>query len=534
MKHTTRRLAALAAAPLLAGVLVAPQAAQAAPERTPQAHAAAQWLTDQLDGGIVSYETGFGVYPDPGLSIDALLSLASLGGYANDVQDIADGVAASVGDYTGLSTEGEAYSGAIAKAAVAAQTAGRDPRSFGGQDLIAQLEGLVQTSEGSEGRVKDKSQYGDYANLFSQAFAAQALDTAGSSQAGSVTQYLVGQQCPAGYFRLALASSTATCGADDANAPDTDATAQAVLSLSQQSDDTDVAAALDKAEGWLLGQQGTDGSFGGGTSTEASNTNSTAIAALALDRAGDSGAAAKAAAWIAGRQVTTTQGCGTDLVYDRGAVAYDDATFTAGRSAGITDDTFGKWFRSTAPAVAALGLYTAPAPAPATTLSVTRGTTGYVQASSTLDVTVSGLTAGEDVCVTSYFSPGAQANDEGVATLPFKVRSSTGTQTVVVTGSRAARTGQLVLKVLAAKRLTTNVRSARIKVGATQRYAIRGLAAGEKVTLTLDGRRIRTATARADGVLAGSFTSRGVGKHTLKAVGQFSNRYGSTSFTVTR
>ena len=64
--------------------------------------------------------------------------------------------------------------------------------------------------------------------------------------------------------------------------PDTDATAIAVLQLASQSGNGTVNTAIGKAKAWLVAQQESDGSWGGGASTEDPNANSTSPRALRL------------------------------------------------------------------------------------------------------------------------------------------------------------------------------------------------------------------------------------------------------------
>ncbi len=114
--------------------------------------------------------------------------------------------------------------------------------------------------------------------------------------------FLLKQQCASGAFRFGpIASKTAvdqSCQVGDT--PDTDATAIAVTQLRELPSTPAVTEAISEAEAWLRSQQRCDGAFGGGTSTEGSNANSTGLAAVAL---GAGPAARQAAVWLQARQI---------------------------------------------------------------------------------------------------------------------------------------------------------------------------------------------------------------------------------------
>ena len=192
------------------------------------------------------------------------------------------------------------------------------------------------------------STFGDIANTIGQSFAARGLTAAGSTKAAAVSSFLLKQQCPAGYFRLALGDSQC---ADNA-APDTDVTAFAVLNLQVRGQQPGVAAAVTKANAWLLATQAADGSFGGGGVTAAPNTNSTGLAAWALGESCHVAAANRAAAYVRGFQVPAGQT--GPLSAEVGAIAYDAAAKTLGQSQGITDATSDQWRRATSQAAPGL------------------------------------------------------------------------------------------------------------------------------------------------------------------------------------
>ena len=155
------------------------------------------------------------------------------------------------------------YAGATAKAAVLAQSQGKNPRSFGGVDLVTQLEGRVATAAPITGRIEDAydptDQFGgDFANVIGQAYAAQALALAGSAKAGAATAFLLQQQCAKGFFRQYFTTDKTRADQSCQGAPaaergaSTDATALAVLAL-QDVKGAKAKAAVKKAVAWLDG-----------------------------------------------------------------------------------------------------------------------------------------------------------------------------------------------------------------------------------------------------------------------------------------
>ena len=313
---------------------------------SPSATSAGSWLAGQLTSGLVQGTYG----ADYGLSIDVLFALQAADTQGAKQDAIVSAVRKNVKDYVGgptFDTPKARYAGASAKLLVAAQDAEKDPTAFGEivPDEKLDLVDLVEKSITDSGRVTDRdSNYGDFANLLGQAFALQGLAEAGSAKVTMVRDYLLGQQCGAGYFPLKF----------DACKSDTDVTALAIRAMSAAKADGvgGLDSALGKATAWLVKEQRRDGSFGGGESTPDSNANSTGIAANALAMRGETAAAEKAAAWIYNLQARASTG--GKLADERGAVAYDKSSFDNGAASGITDSTADQWRRATAQA--ALGL----------------------------------------------------------------------------------------------------------------------------------------------------------------------------------
>jgi len=397
-----------------------------APERaTAAAEGAAHWLSTELEDGLFVGEYG----PDYGLSIDAALGLVDVPGQDDVVQAVADAVSDAVDSYTTGVDFGspDTYAGSVAKVAVLAEASGGDPRDVDGTDVLARLEELVADKGAVAGRLADDVQDpkgSDYANAIGQTYAVRALSRAGSPEAAPAADYLLAQQCEAGWFRLYFAEPDAPQGCGDGprrlDQPDTDVTALAVLALLDVPGDA-ASAAVDAAVDWLVETQDPSGGFGGATGTEGLNANSTGLAGLALQRAGRTEEAALAAAWVADRQVTEPS-CGPNRL-PTGAVAYaTDAAAGALRDPVVRD----QWRRATSQAAPLLQLVGEPA--------------SQVEATASAEaVRIEGLGEGEQACLTG---PGGYAEElvgtgatlevplEGTEPAGLEIRTLTGTTPV--------------------------------------------------------------------------------------------------------
>jgi hypothetical protein len=311
-----------------------------------------RWLAKQLTDGLV-HNDQFD-FDDYGLSIDVGFALQELGQTKN-AKTVRKAIAKNIDSYTTGVDFGsnDIYASATAKAAAFAQGTGADPTDFGGVDLVARLSKRVANKAPIAGRIQDRGT-SDFANVIGQAYAVQALTTAGAKKAGKATSFLLAQQCKAGYFRLNFTedktAADQTCDGGKrktTSAPDTDATALAVLALLEDATPTKpVRKAVSRALAWLTKTQETNGSFGGGPSTETSNANSTGLAASALGATGACDKANKAAKWLSKLTVSGVSG-------ENGAIAYDKAARAAAKD-GISVEERDQFIRSTAQAAPAL------------------------------------------------------------------------------------------------------------------------------------------------------------------------------------
>lgn len=354
-----RRLVLLAtsAALVTSGALVAP--AQAA---TPRATTSSDWLVSQMNARDLvrtEYSTGggnFAGYADYGLTLDFFLAFDQLDVRAGKRAAILDAIEPRSEEYT--DAFGTTYAGALGKLLTAVEIAGIDPSTYSTGDLVQRLEGLVVTQGVEEGRAVDDPAASDTSNTFGQSFVATALAGAGSPLADEALDFLLKQQCEAGYYREKMDSIDGTCdqGTAAERKSSLDATATAAVALRALS----AAGPVEQREraresfrdaiAWLVTRQADSGTFLGGR-----NTNSTGLAASAFVAADRLNRAKLAARWIDDLRVTkrdirTTAYRAGDL----GAIAYDRTAFERGESRGITRGDRYVWRRSTAQAAPAL------------------------------------------------------------------------------------------------------------------------------------------------------------------------------------
>ncbi|MFD9910440.1 prenyltransferase/squalene oxidase repeat-containing protein [Streptomyces sp. NPDC059063] len=272
----------------------APEAAASAAPKSP-ANAAATWMASKLTDG--SNAKG-----DHGLTADIVMGLAATGTGGATQKKATDWLEANAGAYINKGTPGAVFAGGTAKLALVAAIEHRDPRNFGGHDLVKILTGRLQEN----GRFTDELP-GDGSNQFTQSLAVLALQRTGGLEAKAV-DFLAKSRCADGGYPLSFKTGS-ECKSH------TDSTGLAVQALLGAGRLDDAKRGLD----WLQKQQLPDGSFrDNGFGTPPGNSNSTALDVQALAAGGRVEAAAKGVAWLRSRQV----GCAAPEA-DRGAVGYD-------------------------------------------------------------------------------------------------------------------------------------------------------------------------------------------------------------------
>lgn len=310
-----------AAAVAFAPAASAAQPADGAAYLAAQLAASGDRLTTTFDGTA---------YDDLGLTIDAVLALTSSRTADTQASASTDYLADNLANYVGFAPD--TYAGATGKALTLASARGADPTDFGGVDLVARL----QATEASSGQYTDISQWGDYSNTIGQSFGLIGLTRAGVNPSTAAVDFLLSRQCEDGGFSL---DNAGACTSDP------DATSLAVQALDATGGQ---GTAIDRAAAYLESRQETSGGVGGGTSTEAANANSTALALVAFRVAGLDDAAGAASGFLDG----LTLGCDTPAV--AGAIAYDQAAKSALEAQGagaVADDQL---TRSTAQALIGL------------------------------------------------------------------------------------------------------------------------------------------------------------------------------------
>ena len=309
-------------APALSASSSAALAAPAAVEDT----AAAAFIARTLADGDDHYVYPNSTFLDGGNTIDAVIALSAVGTQQAQSDASVAYLEAHLGDYVGAF--GEVYAGPVAKALLAALVTGSDPTSFGGHDLVGDLQALETT----EGRFSDDSDYGDYSNTIGQSLAIIAISRAGEGLNAAAVQLLLDRQCADDGFRGDL-GGTGACESDsDATAFATQALLVAADTLVCGPDDetlpADVAAAAQRGLDRLEDVQGESGGFV--SEDGALNANTTGVAAQALTAGGRTAAADAAAAFIA-----TLQYDNTSPEALRGGIAFSADT----RSTTVPSDT---------------------------------------------------------------------------------------------------------------------------------------------------------------------------------------------------
>ncbi|MEU9336990.1 prenyltransferase/squalene oxidase repeat-containing protein [Streptomyces sp. NPDC048290] len=217
---------------------------------------------------------------DFGLTIDGAYALAATGLDNDALRGIVDfldergtdGEGRTIRDYMKIGTE-YASGGFIGKTALLAESVGRDPRDFAGQDLIGALETAVcaKASAAPDRSCAAKGNYTYATSVFSQSLGIMAQLRAGEEDAAAEPiAYLAGLQHDDSGAWPSLIPSTGDS--------DVDSTAMAAMALDLAGDN----AAVDKALRWIADQQQSSGGFKSSIGTSVNST-ALAIQGLSLD-----------------------------------------------------------------------------------------------------------------------------------------------------------------------------------------------------------------------------------------------------------
>lgn len=514
------------------------------------ARAATTWLSrDLVDGRLDGPMAGF---VDWGVTIDALLALTATGAPAAARTSVAEALATDgVAAYTKWGVA--QYD---AKALVAALAAGKDPRTFGGKDLVAATQAGVTTDGANPGQLRA-------AGMFGHALAVIGLAGVRENDAAAI-RAMLRQQCAAGWFRFAFAGDGRSCD-ETANAaeqhPDATAMGLSAMLAARRAGASGLDDAIDRARTWLVGQQRSNGAWTGDVYTPVENTNSTGLVVQALaDAGGADDAVARGSAWIRTAQVAAATAGGALLASEAGAIAYAKEPFDSAVASGtLLAGQRDQWRRASAQATLGLaqvsfsqlvGLAprdtepvtppTAPASLPTVTLAVAAPAAPVLRGR-TITVTVSRLAARESYAITiaGRRVRAGRADARGTVRTSVVVPAALteGRRTVTVVGSRANRAGSTSLQVVRAKDLPAKVAKKKLRRGKKQLLTVRGLAPRERITVTYRGKRVSPmrATANARGVAKVRFAvGHKVGKTKVVVRGAYASRKRTVAFRVVR
>ncbi|MFB7938751.1 prenyltransferase/squalene oxidase repeat-containing protein [Streptomyces sp. NPDC056049] len=248
------------------------------------------------------YYEGSPRFADYGLTIDGAYALAATGHDNTTLRNIVDfldkgGEDASgrgVHDWTKVGTK-YAGGGFIGKAAVLAESVGRDPRAFGGKDLIAALaRGVCPAATPAEPRkCAGKGNYTYATSVFSQSLGVIAQVRAGETAAAA---------SPVAYLKSLRDPSTGAWPSliGEPSDIEVDSTAMAAMAMDLLPD-AEAQAAVDRALVWLAGQQLPDGGFPGASGNSV-NSAALAVQGLSLDTEKYAAEIAKARKFLASQQ----------------------------------------------------------------------------------------------------------------------------------------------------------------------------------------------------------------------------------------
>ncbi|HEY0888857.1 MAG TPA: prenyltransferase/squalene oxidase repeat-containing protein [Nocardioides sp.] len=532
--RTTRVGALVAGSALTLGLLAPSSAATAADAEPKPLTDSVAWLQSQLgNNGLVPGFSGAGDYS---LTADYALGLEEVG-RDSELQTVAGSLvdqAAQAGDGT------TSFKTARAAAAIwAHELVGEDA-----SELLALLEASIAdggeqvdddkdpetpdktVADAAAGRALDKP-FDSWTGTIGEAWAYTVLRDAASAKVGAVRDFLLAQQCPAGWFRYSWSAVDApdqSCEGDPFSFADPDTTAYVAILLS---DDTDagVQAAVAEAIDWLLDQQSSDGSLAAGYDPTAYNANTTGLAARAFALNGEPGAASKAAAWVRRHQLTAIPGCAAATDTDSGAIAGTDGDL-ADAANGIVPEARGSWQFAAGQAFAALAHLPATNPVPAVSVPA-----GYQQGGTAVAVNVSGALAYDEVCLTAG-SARFRIPAGGAATRSITLPAATGSVAVTATTASGA-VGTTTVKVLGAKTIPVRV-AKKVKRKKKLNVLVSGLAVGEKVSVRFRKQTVRGAASPAGTFIARLKVGKKLGKTKVIVTGEFANRKNTKIVRVVR
>ena len=319
--------------------------ASAANPYADEGSSAAQWLGGELSSGRINsqYKDSQGnPYPDWGLTVDTGFVLAADGSQPRRLGRLTQAVRNHYDDY--VNGYGATSAGAAAKVLVFTRVIGANPRDFGGHNVRRELLALEVQSGPQAGRLSDRGA-ADYSNTLTQSLGVIGLARSGRIPP-DVVGFLLKQQCTGGYFRTYIRGGTSCTDGH----PSVDATAYAVQALlvASRTGTAVPDVRIERAVRWLRSVQHDNGSFAENGGVRGASTNSTGLAAQALQATGHPRARAKAASYVASVQITRARAGDGPARSDVGALALNRPALREALRDGVTETTRDTFRRATA------------------------------------------------------------------------------------------------------------------------------------------------------------------------------------------
>lgn len=255
----------------LTSLTLTPSAAPATdpPPSTPT-RGAAGWLATKVNAqGFIANTDGQANF---GNTSQAVIALSAAGLNRNTVDRIETYLAANAGSVAGPT--GTKDPGSLANLILGAVASGRNPRAFGGYDLVSTLQGTERATAPEAGLFGTADP--TYDGAYRQGLALWALHLSGAGADANATGWLTGQQCAGGGWTPYRANLSVSCPPADSpnyDGPDTNSTALALLGLTGQN----VAPAVD-AKAFLYSVRAGGGGWAfRALNTDAADANSTGL-----------------------------------------------------------------------------------------------------------------------------------------------------------------------------------------------------------------------------------------------------------------
>lgn len=433
-RHAVPAVAVSAAAALVLGASSPASATAYHRSGPPTTHGIAQgaagWLDQQLVGGThVVGEFGSTKYIDYGNTLGVAFALAAAKVGKRSISAAVNYVGHHLAAYAGFGSSYGVSDGALAKTALAAIVAGRDPNHFFGHHLLTAL----KSHESANGN--NRNVYSSVSISLITLAEARGARHDGAKFAPSAAQrrFLLLQQCANGGF-----SSTVRTSRTDACKADVDATGYALMALQALGGH---GAAIKKAGRWLVSKRRPGGAW---NSQGGHDTDSTALAISGLHVAGR--AIGKSVAWLRKQQVHSGPTAGRAAT--RGALRYQGSFDPTGSLFATVDGVLGLRGAS----LATISAKHATKRAPVLALAAPSLAKRSVRSGSSDKATGRGFAAHERVIVrvgAAKVGTG-KTNGRGTVTIKFAVPKSLShtKHHVVLTGHRSGlfAHGSLVVK----------------------------------------------------------------------------------------